>query len=152
MPGQLIFSGLLIVQGAIMFADEFYFHRKRNLPRWERIGHPLDTFSVLVVFLAFSVLPKMETTPYWLIGLMTFSCLFITKDEWVHQQECSAGEHWLHSVLFVLHPTLFFSAWWIWKESGPTAIQHFALGALTLFLGYQIAYWNFIRADRKENA
>jgi len=28
-----------------MGVDEFYFHRRRGLPRWERLAHPLDTMT-----------------------------------------------------------------------------------------------------------
>jgi hypothetical protein len=32
-----------IVQAITMFVDEFYFHFALGQPRWERMGHPLDT-------------------------------------------------------------------------------------------------------------
>ena len=38
----------LAVQTIAMLVDEGYFHRKRGLGRWERVGHPLDTLTVLV--------------------------------------------------------------------------------------------------------
>jgi hypothetical protein len=37
----------LIVQAIVIFVDEFYFHFAPGQPRWERIGHPLDTVTVL---------------------------------------------------------------------------------------------------------
>ena len=37
-------------QAALMMVDELHFHRRRGLPRWERIGHPLDTATVLVCY------------------------------------------------------------------------------------------------------
>ena len=36
------------LQALAMVFDEFYFHRKRGLPKWERLGHPIDTFFVLL--------------------------------------------------------------------------------------------------------
>src|SRR5262245_62756094 len=39
-----------ILQTFCMAVDEFYFHRRRGLPRWERLGHPLDTLAALACF------------------------------------------------------------------------------------------------------
>src|SRR5258708_18222986 len=110
----LVPIGVFGTQAALMVVDEFYFHHKRSLPRWERIGHPLDTLSVLVCYaisLAFS------PTHGWL-GLYAlaaaFSCLLITKDEFVHAKLCGPGEHWLHAVLFVLHPVVLTLAAILW--------------------------------------
>ena len=37
-------------------------------------------------------------------GSRSRSTLFVTKDEAVHARLCSAGEHWLHAILFVAAP------------------------------------------------
>jgi hypothetical protein len=34
----------LVELGLAILLDQFYFHFARGLPRWERLGHPLDTF------------------------------------------------------------------------------------------------------------
>jgi hypothetical protein len=34
------------LQMCCMAVDEVHFHRQRGLPRWERLGHPLDTLTV----------------------------------------------------------------------------------------------------------
>ncbi len=34
------------LQTCCMAVDEVHFHRQRGLPRWERLGHPLDTLTV----------------------------------------------------------------------------------------------------------
>jgi len=39
-----------IVQTLVIMIDEFYFHVRRGLPKWERLGHPLDTLTVLACF------------------------------------------------------------------------------------------------------
>jgi hypothetical protein len=49
-----------VAQGLAIAVDEFYFHRKRGLPRWERVGHPVDTFSVLLCFLFVLFVPYSE--------------------------------------------------------------------------------------------
>ena len=38
----------IVLQGVIMVVDEGWFHRTRGLPRWERIGHPLDTLTIVL--------------------------------------------------------------------------------------------------------
>ena len=38
-----------LAQAIVISVDESVIHNRRDLPRWERSGHPLDTLSVLVV-------------------------------------------------------------------------------------------------------
>jgi hypothetical protein len=52
-----------VLQMLRMIGDEFYFHRRRTLPRWEWLGHPLDTLSVL---LCWSVI--LLTKPAWVLS------------------------------------------------------------------------------------
>ena len=143
MPYELIFGICLAIQALVIAVDEFYFHFRRGLPRWERIGHPVDTFSVILVFAAFNFLPTHEATPPWLYGLMIFSCVLITKDEWVHTKHCDAAENWLHSVLFLIHPLVFISGWLLWRESGASFLHRAQGLGLCVFFLYQIVYWNF---------
>jgi hypothetical protein len=131
----------LALQAAAMFFDEVHFHRHRGLSRWERIGHPLDTGTVLACFgVAIAALP----TRRWLVvyaALAGFSCLFITKDEPVHARECSPGEHWLHAVLFVLHPIVLAAVALLWARGLRTFVV--AQAAMTFAFGaYQLLYWN----------
>ena len=132
------------VQGFAMFVDEFYFHRKRGLPRWERIGHPLDTLTVLACFAYLFFTPKDSLSPSVYVGLAAFSSLFVTKDEWVHQKECNASEQWLHAVLFVLHPVVLYSAFVCAQADHlkPFLWVQFALAGA--FFLYQWVYWNFL--------
>ena len=89
-------------------------------------------------------------------GLSVFSCLFVTKDEPTHSKYCSSGEHWLHAVLFILHPLVLLSAgllWLAWLKQ-PLSFIHYtgfereflvANTLLILAFGlYQLIYWNFI--------
>ena len=130
------------LQGTAMLFDEFHFHRKRGLARWERVGHPLDTLSVLACFGFISAVPPTDSNIRIYVGLCAFSCLFITKDEGVHTGACDATENWLHAILFVLHPVTFFAAGMMW-QSAPDAwsltIQPYIVLA---FLFYQVIYWN----------
>ena len=73
------------------------------------------------------------------------------KDEFVHQQHCTAGELWLHSILFVLHPLVFLVAGLIWYfqaqlEPGSNLWLglHLQLFLTAAFFLYQIIYWSFL--------
>ena len=96
------------LQGGAMFADEFYFHRKRGLHRWERIGHPLDTITVLLCYLYLLFSPVTQENIYIYGGLAIFSWLFVTKDEFVHAR--SALLQNTGYMLFFLFFILLFSA------------------------------------------
>ncbi len=135
--------------------DELYFHRLRSLSQWERIGHPLDTLTVLLCFgWMICVAPSRSSIVVYIL-LGAFSCLFITKDEKVHQADCKVTEHWLHAVLFILHPIILFCAGLLWPAlhhaSSPLLAftgweRKFLLGNifLTFLFGlYQFIYWNF---------
>jgi len=131
------------LQMLAMSADELVFHRKRGLPRWERLGHPLDTLTAALCYGWLVLTPA--STPHALliyVGLCAFSCLFITKDEFVHARLCEPLETWLHAVLFVLHPIVFLAFGVLWHSG----IRTWVIGVeLTLTLGllaYQLIYWN----------
>ena len=98
---------------AIAF-DEGYFHLRRGLPRWERIGHPLDTLSTLLCMGYLLIVPFSIKALFFYCLLVLFSCVFITKDEFVHAEHCPASEHWLHAILFILHPITLTMAGCIW--------------------------------------
>lgn len=154
------------LQAILMALDECIFHQKREMPLWEKIGHPLDTLSVLAIYLFIFSTPLSASSLTWFISLSVFSCLLITKDEFVHKHHCSGSEHWLHAVLFVLHPLLLASLGIFWPilHDMPTLSwfqasmpNKFLIGSflriqcfLTLiFFLYQIIYWNFLCKKKK---
>ncbi len=155
---------VFVFQGAVILVDEFYYHHKRGLGRWERIGHPADMLTVL---LCFAVVWTLEPTPGNIklyIGLALFSCVFITKDEFVHVHLCPPGEMWLHAFLFVLHPLTLATLGGYWLAahgvvSGgllpPAAIaafRTFLVGQTAIVVAfwlYQILYWNVAWTRRK---
>ncbi len=51
---NVLFYIPFLIQTLVIGLDEFHFHLKRGLPKWERIGHPIDTLSV-VLALAFTL-------------------------------------------------------------------------------------------------
>jgi hypothetical protein len=152
--GVLLLPALL--QMLAMLADEGVCHRKRGLPLWERLGHPLDTLSVAACY---GWLVGSSPGPHALaiyIGLVAFSCLLVTKDEFVHVRVCDAFESWLHAVLFVLHPIAFLAFGFIWWSGrGGWAVRG-QLAATLMFCVYQLLYWNWSalwnRIPRKQTA
>lgn len=140
---------LFAVHGIIMATDEFWFHWKRNLPRWERWGHPIDTLSFIFCFALAIILPGSKENVYVYSFAALLSMLLITKDEWIHSRYCTAFEMWLHALLFLIHPILLAVAgiylarfqlnleietlrFWIVLQ---TVIS-------ILFFFYQLIYWN----------
>ncbi len=154
-----------IVQTLVIMIDEFYFHVRRGLPKWERLGHPLDTLTVLACFAFILSVPYSSFALKIYIGLAIFSCIFVTKDEFVHKEHCQASEQWLHALLFLNHPVVLTAAGLIWsvseKAEGPAWLNslipsldkmHTFLimqtAATALFLIYQWIYWNVIWKDK----
>lgn len=144
--------------------DEFFFHIRRGLPKWERIGHPIDTCSVLACVLYTLWVPFSEAALKGYLALALFSCILVTKDEFVHKHHCPAAEQWVHALLFINHPILLgslgvmwavlYGAWvpeWLSWVQDPHLLSIFlwiqAIG-ISLFLLYQVVYWNFIWQEK----
>ena len=132
------------LQGLGMVVDDVWFHRRRRLPRWERIGHPLDTLT-LVACLLWLIVSRPETPSALAVyaGLAVFSMLFVTKDEPVHARLCGGGEQWLHANLFVLHPIVLLASGLMWR-SGQVGVLVVQLFVTVAFLAYQVVYWNVL--------
>lgn len=94
----------IILHAFLMLFDEFYFHRKRGLGKWERLGHPIDTFFTLIcVFIVmFFPMEKTNVIIYFLFAI--FSCFIIVKDEHIHLKFCDKYEQFIHAILFIMHP------------------------------------------------
>jgi hypothetical protein len=83
----------------------------------------------------------------------------------VHRVRCSAAEQWLHSILFMLHPLVLASAFFLWPAirsglSVPSSSfvrffgfeRAFLISVLVLMAGfgvYQYGYWNLRWRPRK---
>ncbi len=144
-------------QSVVMGIDELHFHRARGLPFWERVGHPLDTLTIVACFAWTLLAPWSRPGLVVYVGLSLASCAFVTKDEPVHARCCAAGEHWLHAALFVLHPIVLGAAAALWAAQegrapgwfGAAAWARRALAlelAATIGFGlYQAIYWNAMR-------
>jgi len=137
----------IAMQALAMAVDEGWFHRRRGLPRWERIGHPLDTLTIALCLAWLSIVPRdaAAALPVY-AGLAIASSVFVTKDEPIHARLCTPGEHWLHAMLFVLHPIVlasFAALWW----AGHREVIAVQLALTLAFFGYQVVYWNVVRAQ-----
>ena len=140
MLGVLLLPAAL--QALVMFADELVFHRRRGLPRWERLGHPLDTLTAALCYGWLVVVPASTANALGIyVALCAFSCLFITKDELVHARLCEPLETWLHAVLFVLHPIVFLAFGVIWQLGLAPWAPKAALALTMMFGAYQVTYW-----------
>ena len=155
MNASLLWALPFGLQGVAMAFDELGFHSHRTVSRWEGLGHALDS----AVFLACLMCPLYltPTLPHLtLFGIMAAaSCLLITKDEFVHQRQCTGGEHWLHAVLFILHPIVLFATGFLWVGLGTGAFARNLIDALPLearilmlqvglvmgFLVFQVVLW-----------
>lgn len=132
----------IVLQGIAMVIDEGHFHRARGLPRWERIGHPLDTLTIAICLgWLLATTPSSPVALPVYVGLSIFSTLFVTKDEAVHAARCSPGEHWLHAILFILHPIVLAAFGYLWW-TGAVGLLLGQLGIAIAFMAYQILYWN----------
>ncbi|MEO6600638.1 MAG: hypothetical protein ABIQ16_12235 [Polyangiaceae bacterium] len=141
-----------VLQMLAMFLDEFVFHRARGLPKWERVGHPLDTLSAALCFGWLVRTPP--DTPHALgvyVTLCAFSCVFITKDEFVHSRLCEPWENWLHAVLFVLHPIVFLAFGVIWQRRlAPWLVTLELVLTLGLLL-QQVIYWRYFAREQRRS-
>ncbi len=156
------------LQTILIGADEYFFHIKRGLPKWERIGHPLDTLTVLSCFLFILLIPYTEEKISLYACLALFSCIFVTKDEFIHKHHCPASEQWLHALLFINHPILLTLAGCLWplihqKNSfawldamlaHSDMIRIFIMAQcafITSFFLYQTIYWNILWKNPKKS-
>jgi len=150
MTWHLLFFFPFLIQTAVITWDEFYFHHKRGLPRWERIGHPVDTLSVVICF-GFVLFFAYSKPLLWVFcALGVLSCLLVTKDEFVHKEHCNGQEQWLHALLFLNHPLVLISMGWMWMQQ--ETYQSFMLVQLcsaSLFCLYQTIYWNVVWKEKK---
>ena len=153
------------VQAMAIVFDEAYFHHKRGLPKWERIGHPLDTLSFLLCLMIAVWMPFSDFNLKVYIGAAIVSCLMVTKDEFVHTHHCPGAENWLHACLFILHPITLIAAGLMWPVAqnvdvpvwlsqwldNPVAISCFLyvqVALIATFFFYQLIFWNFIWKER----
>jgi hypothetical protein len=148
-----------LIQALLMLFDEFYFHRKRGLGKWEAIGHPLDTLTVIAPFFYACTHDFNDISASSYVLMAIFSCIFIVKDEFIHKEICSRAEMILHALLFIVHPLVFLSIFLFW-QNGMGVITGISIPWKTLILGqlslsiaflfYQVSYWSFVHGSRSK--
>jgi hypothetical protein len=146
------------LQTLLAVLDERLFHTKRGLPRWERLGHPLDTLTVAACFAWILLLPPRPPAVAGFAALALFSTLFVTKDEWIHHRCCGVAEHWIHACLFLLHPLVLLGAGFVWPAAHglsipvsfvsaggfERALLNVAFCGTLVFAAYQFIFWNLL--------
>ena len=161
----LFYFVFLGIHSFLMLIDEFYFHQKRGLPQWERIGHPIDTFSVLLCFFIVFFFPMTNITLIIYAILFTISCLIIIKDEAIHLKYCNKYEQYLHAAVFVFHPIILINLFLSWSSFSFSPylffntfsslnlkyIVSFQFISIILFFLYQIFYWNIFITKNEVN-
>lgn len=131
-----------IIQTFLMMIDE-HLHKKRGLGTWERLGHPVDTLTVFVPLAYVATNDFTEDRQTVFIILSVFSCLVITKDEFIHTRECRTFENWLHSLLFIFHPMIFLCTGILWKYHPGNEFINYQAMLVGIFMIYQIMRWSF---------
>ncbi|HWP59162.1 MAG TPA: hypothetical protein VNL14_14810 [Candidatus Acidoferrales bacterium] len=129
---------LFLAQACLMLVDEWLFHRRRGLEPWERWGHPLDSIVYAAALLVPALAPPRAPWGPLYAALAVASCLLITKDEWVHARSCAAGEHWVHAVLFLIHPAVLIFSGFLWASGEGASLRLSLPVAVAAFAAYQI--------------
>ncbi len=132
---------LSAAQAGVMLIDEAVHHRRRGLGVWEARGHVLDSLVFTAALAPAALLAPTRGAALLFAALAVASSLLATKDEWIHAGECVPMEHWVHSLLFVLHPCVLIAVGALWSR-GEGRFLRAALPALALgYAFYQWAYW-----------
>ncbi len=121
--------------------DELVFHRRRGLAAFESWGHPVDSVVFALALIVPALTPPTEGWTFLYVGLGAASCLVITKDEWVHASSCSSKEHWLHAMLFILHPVLLGATGLLWHRNEGGWLRVGLPLMATLIALYQFVFW-----------
>jgi len=141
---------LIAAQGVLLLVDEWGFHRARILGEWESWGHPVDS----AVFAAVLLLPALSAPTGGAASLFAAgaiaSTVLVTKDEWIHARECGASEHWVHSLLFALHPCVLIAVGALWARDESAALRAALPFVVLGFSAYQWLYWVGGRRFRAE--
>jgi hypothetical protein len=139
---EQLFIGISGLQGIIILFDELFFHRRRGLGAFERWGHVADSVLYAAALGVTIFFPPEGKAMLAFMGLAFLSCLLVTKDEWIHAAECSGGEHWCHSILFLLHGMALVIASFLWQDDP----ESWPLRVMPLLVlgwgGYQFLFWN----------
>ncbi len=130
-----------ILQAAAMGWDELVLHRRRRLGVVESWGHVADSLSYLIALTFAAFVPVTSAWKAVYVCAAAFSCGLITKDEWIHADECEPVEHWTHAILFILHPCALVLIGILWIRGEALALRLVLPAGVALFCAYQAGYW-----------
>ena len=66
------------------------------------------------------------------------------------QKLCDGFELWLHAILFVVHPMVLIASGLLWFYFEVPFILNVQFSLLSVFLVYQIFYWNIYAKTQSE--
>ncbi len=141
---------LAALQGALMIADERAFHRARALGEWESWGHAADSAVFAAALVPAALLAPTRGAAVLYAAGAVFSTALATKDEWIHARECAGAEHWLHAVLFALHPCVLIAVGALLARGEGALLRAGLPAAAAAYSFYQWLYWIGGRRFRKE--
>ena len=144
MDDRLLVYGIIALvsfQSVFMAVDEWGYHRRRGLGLWERYGHPVDSIVYLLTLSIPALARPYSGVIQLYVAAAIVSCLTITKDEWVHARACEPGEHWVHALLFMVHPAILVGVGHLWLRGSSPTLLAILPAILAAFALYQIIYW-----------
>jgi 2-polyprenyl-6-hydroxyphenyl methylase/3-demethylubiquinone-9 3-methyltransferase len=137
-------------QGALMMVDERAFHRVRGLGEWESWGHVADSAVFAAALLPAALLaPGRAAALLYALGAAG-STVMVAKDEWIHARECEPAEHWVHALLFSLHPCVLLGVGALWARGEGALFRATLPLVVAAYSFYQWRYWLGGRRFRRE--
>jgi hypothetical protein len=147
----LVLSPLVwLGHGVLTLYDELWLHRRRRLGSWEARAHLAATALIVVLELGVFFLAPSPGRMFAYFVLAVASSLSITLEEKLHARVCPPIEHWVHALLFMLHPLALLTIGVCWQRLGKPLreLDGWPLGVLAVytfgtlaFSIYQALYW-----------
>jgi hypothetical protein len=143
----------LVEQGLDILVDEFYFQFARGLPRWEHLGRPLDTFTVLapILWQGFSLQSQGNLMVY-VVPPHSRACSSSRMNSYIPMfalrpstsMPCSSScIHWFLPLLLLCHAPAG-AIVWLEQVLGRASALPIQAAILALYMIYQAVYWNLI--------
>ena len=124
-----------------------YFIESAGCRAGERLGHPLDTLTTALCYAWLVLTPPGRSHALGVyVALCAFSCLFITKDEFVHARLCEPpSKPGCTRCSSVLHPSRVSRIWRdLWRSGTDLWLIELELALTLALLVHQLVYWSFV--------
>jgi 2-polyprenyl-6-hydroxyphenyl methylase/3-demethylubiquinone-9 3-methyltransferase len=132
---------LVGAQAGLMLVDERVFHRLRGLGERESWGHVADSVLFAAALAPAALLAPTRGAAALYAALAFVSTVLATKDEWIHTRECRAAEHWIHALLFSLHPCVLIAVGALWARGEGAALRSGLPLAVAAYSVFQWSCW-----------